>query len=295
MPILVGIDEAGYGPTLGPLVVAASRFRFHGEPPGDLWEALSRSVRRIAKGKDRRIPIADSKVVYSSRKGIRVLEEAVIGATLASGEDLETELGSPDIPLEADLLKIRPAGRRLAEDLEEIGGDYLGARIARVEPEEYNRLLRSEGNKSILLFCVWSRLLREILDEFPDETIRVFADRHGGRKSYLYMLHRYLGEHHPGAWGEDPESSDYHLDGDRVFVSFQTRAEERHLPVALASMVAKYVREVHMASFNRFWTDRIPDLRPTAGYPQDAERFIRSIRPHLDEMGIPAERVIRAR
>jgi hypothetical protein len=109
------------------------------------------------------------------------------------------------------------------------------------------------------------------------------------------MLDRYLGEFHPGAHGEDPDLSDYHLDGDRVFVSFQTRAEERHLPVALASMVAKYIREVRMVSFNRFWTDRIPDLRPTAGYPQDAERFIRSIRPHLEEMEIHPDRVIRRR
>ncbi len=46
MTVLAGIDEAGYGPTLGPLVVSLAAFRVAGaeaEAPGDLWSALGRS------------------------------------------------------------------------------------------------------------------------------------------------------------------------------------------------------------------------------------------------------------
>ena len=87
MAFLIGLDEAGYGPTLGPLVVAATSFRFEeaGSPdPGDLWTLLSRSVTRQPRRGDRRIPIADSKVIFSPHKGLSNLEEAVLAATLAS-------------------------------------------------------------------------------------------------------------------------------------------------------------------------------------------------------------------
>ena len=42
-------------------------------------------------------------------------------------------------------------------------------------------------------------------------------------------------------------------------------------------MVSKYLREAAMLAFNRFWRERVPELRPTAGYPSDARRFRRDI------------------
>jgi pyruvate/2-oxoglutarate/acetoin dehydrogenase E1 component len=48
---------------------------------------------------------------------------------------------------------------------------------------------------------------------------------------------------------------------------------EARAPVALASMTAKYVRELAMHAFNTFWSSRLPGLRPTAGYPSDALRW----------------------
>jgi hypothetical protein len=68
-------------------------------------------------------------------------------------------------------------------------------------------------------------------------------------------------------WGS-PES--------RTSVSFRTQGE-RFLPTALASMTAKYLRELAMRAFNEFWCARVPDLRPTAGYPKDSHRFRKAI------------------
>jgi len=44
--------------------------------------------------------------------------------------------------------------------------------------------------------------------------------------------------------------------------------------VALASMAAKYTREALMRVFNRYWSGRVPGIRPTAGYWDDGERFV---------------------
>ena len=82
----------------------------------------------------------------------------------------------------------------------------------------------------------------------------------------------------PDAWietlVESRAESRYHWgagDG-RVEVAFR-RGGESFLPAALASMTAKYLRELAMRAENAFWCARVPGLRPTAGYPLDARRF----------------------
>jgi hypothetical protein len=61
---------------------------------------------------------------------------------------------------------------------------------------------------------------------------------------------------------------------------------ERFLPTALASMTAKYLRELAMRAFNEFWSARVPNLRPTAGYPMDSHRFRNAIAVAQRELGI---------
>ena len=56
---------------------------------------------------------------------------------------------------------------------------------------------------------------------------------------------------------------------------FEPRADGCHLNVALASMAAKYLREVCMLQFNRYWAAQVPGLKPTAGYPTDAGPVLR--------------------
>ena len=51
-------------------------------------------------------------------------------------------------------------------------------------------------------------------------------------------------------------------------------------------MTAKYLRELSMRAFNEFWCARVPDLRPTAGYPYDARRFRKEIAAEQRELGI---------
>lgn len=311
----MGLDEAGYGPTLGPLVVAATAFRFENEPPEDLWRLLRRSVTRAPRRRDRRIPILDSKVLFTPRRGIAPLEEAVLSATRASrpgaDEDVESDLGlrfteadsiypwyrehAIEIPLAADTLRTRARASRLAADLEDHGGAYLGARAIPLEARDFNSLVEEKGNKSIALFSIWSRLLRRWLPPDIKEPVRVVADRHGGRKSYLGLLDRYLPDLRPSVLEEGPIRSDYSLAGGKITLSFQVRAEADHLQVALASMVAKYVREVRMHSFNRFWAGCVGGLRPTSGYYGDAGRFLEAIRPAMRRMRLPPNHLVRCK
>jgi hypothetical protein len=75
MPWVIGIDEAGYGPNLGPLVQAAVSLRL---PEGDDagWETLRPALRRSHEREDHRLLIDDSKKVYT-KGGLEALERGV--------------------------------------------------------------------------------------------------------------------------------------------------------------------------------------------------------------------------
>jgi hypothetical protein len=66
---------------------------------------------------------------------------------------------------------------------------------------------------------------------------------------------------------------------------------ERFMPTALASMTAKYLRELSMQAFNEFWRAFVPELKPTAGYYRDAWRFKKEIAAKQQELRID-DRVI---
>ena len=64
MIIYGGIDEAGFGPLIGPLVISLTLFKVDNVPtsaPPPMWEILKESITRSRKDPQKRIPIDDSK------------------------------------------------------------------------------------------------------------------------------------------------------------------------------------------------------------------------------------------
>jgi hypothetical protein len=59
-------------------------------------------------------------------------------------------------------------------------------------------------------------------------------------------------------------------------------------------MTAKYVRELFMLSFNRYWQRRKAGLDPTAGYGKDAWRFVREVAPLLEADGLTESDLVRS-
>lgn len=126
----------------------------------------------------------------------------------------------------------------------------------------------------------------------------IVCDRQGGRSQYAHFLHTCF----PGATITVVEESEmrsrYVVEdtrdslGDglprRAGVSFLVEGEQAHMPVALASMIAKLVRELCMDRFNRTWGARAKartslELKPTAGYALDAQRWLRDMEDVLSE------------
>src|SRR4051794_32927907 len=88
----VGIDEAGYGPNLGPLVMTAVVAEGPEDRPPDLWADFAATVVR-AGGTDSRLWIDDSKKIYRGGFGLDRLETPCLTPLAASGREPPITLG----------------------------------------------------------------------------------------------------------------------------------------------------------------------------------------------------------
>ena len=318
MPWRVGIDEAGYGPNLGPLVMTAVACRVPEKSvAANLWRLLRPAVRRASGKNARRLFVDDSKLIYSTARGVGDLETSVLSvlhaATAAEPPSVahlvqalhpEHELagepwygGATVLPLSTatEIIADRAGRFRAASEKAEVTWTFF--RCVIVCPARFNAWVEQWGSKGSVLSVGLVQLLNAVCLLEPAEAIRVTVDKHGGRNFY----HAALQEAFPDGWvlplEEGMDCSSYEIQGlDRpLHVSFRPRADSGHFEVALASMISKYVREALMAEFNSFWKQHIPDLEPTAGYPGDSQRFFEAIRPALTRLQIPEATMWRCR
>jgi ribonuclease HII len=142
-------------------------------------------------------------------------------------------------------------------------------------------------------------LLGGILAELPndEEPMLVACDKQGGRNFYAGMVQ----EAFPNGWviaeRESGVESRYRVEllDRRVTITFRPRADGDSVAVALASMLCKYLREICMRQFNRFWEKHAPGIESTAGYPVDAKRFYEAIQPAMEKLGLVEDQVWRKR
>jgi hypothetical protein len=354
MEVLIGVDEAGYGPNYGPLVVAATAWRVDAKGEGgrgkaegrrrrtrdvvskaeravtspttaiarpqamgssampDLYRLLKKGVVRDPVKCARRVAIADSKALYKPGLGLRQLERGVLAALAllqwecATVLELIGRLGADpecrrrELPChhgDHDGLPTELTAEELAEGAALLGAACLkngvtlvSIRARLVYPAEFNALVDQFGTKGAALSHVTLALVRQLTDALPTAhrplPTRIFFDKHGGRSRYAALLQH----HFPECWiepvAESRAESRYQWEhrGGPVAAAFRVGCEE-FLPTALASMTAKYKRELAMRAFNAFWTARVPGLRPTAGYPGDSRRFRSAIAAVQAELG----------
>jgi hypothetical protein len=319
MALIAGIDEAGYGPVLGPLVVSATAFYADEEAPRDLWRVLAPVVTRTPVRYNESIVVGDSKRLYSRLIGLRHLETAVLAFLTATDKRCESrdsllaalslsDAAEPGVcpwhvgaslglPVEVEPLTIEHKAARLKARLGARGVRFLGARSVVTPAGELNASIRRLGNKALALFERVGALLKWISICAAGGPFVVCVDKQGGRDHYAEPLQQVFSAAAVEVVAETRPVSEYRISGPEVqgVVSFRMDSEDAHLPAALASMYSKYLRELDLRLFNGFWQSRVPGLKATAGYSVDARRFLSQIRPAMAAAGLDLDAVVRFR
>jgi len=320
MSVWVGIDEAGYGPLLGPLVVAASVFRVPDNTNEEkLWGLLKECISRKRRRASDQVLVNDSKKVFAGRR-IKTLEESVLAFAAVMRKSPETvgqlienlsmpgfkslecypwynDLDGVPIPIAAT----RARWVNLTDSLTPLRGDgpcsFLGMRFIAVHPVEFNDMVRHTRNKALVEFQKTGILIRHAWRKYGTEGLMLAIDKQGGRDHYRKLLQDVFPNEKFKVVEEVKNRSVYKADDGRrcAIIVFKSRADSTCLPVALSSMLAKYVREVFMTLFNRYWEGVVPGVKPTAGYYKDAKRFIADVAAVIDKSPDISDLMIRVK
>ncbi len=324
MAVLAGIDEAGFGPVLGPLVVSTAVLRLPDEIVDEnLWSLLAGAITRKGLRRSPALPLADSKAMYVRKDGLVHLERGVLGMLAQAGpvptslNELLRRVGADCVqhipaypwyagadlrlPHQADPTDLKLRANAAAEAMRKRGIELAAIRAEPILAGQYNRLVAATRNKASALFGVTSQLIAYIFNTYaaksPPQVVRIVADRQGGRTHYRHQIQRMFEGGAIRVIVESEAHSAYAVEtADRAAeIHFRTKAETACLPVALASMLSKYLRELFMELLNAYWSQRVDGLKPTAGYYVDGKRFLADIASAVDAAGTDRSLLVRSR
>ncbi len=317
--VMAGVDEAGFGPLLGPLTIGAVALR---APDGliDPWQKLAPLVGREDERDPACLAVGDSKAVFARNDVGRARLErtalvfhaqvhglpenggAFLGATrpplsceALSGEFWHGLLPARLAPQPQDLSALVAS---LAEALRAAPLQVACCHVRAVPAGELNASFARTDSKGTTHWEQCAPLLVHLWHEFALEGLELVVDRHGGRMRYAALLAATFRGADVDVDSEKPERSIYHLrhdDGRAMRITFAEKADRLSFPVALASCLAKYARELCMEAFNAHFGAFQPGLVPTAGYRTDAWRWLAEAGPALACAGVAPATLVRTR
>lgn len=285
--IFSGIDEAALGPVLGPFCAASVSLTSKADELPNFTDHF----------KSAGLQFGDSKKIYSSQKGIKKLEYNVLALlscvtkkvpetifeliSMVYPESPEwrylpwfEELGNAALPRAAAADEVETSSKVLIDIFQNLGITVSQMNAVMASAEQFNYLIDQSQNKATAVRDVITPLVRQTVSHLESllPVHKLVIDCQGGRRYYDDWLGAVL----PGYQFESPGGSVYKTG--YITISFEIKADQHFIPTAMASMLAKYLREVMMEQFNLYWQKMVPGIKSTAGYPQDGRRFINDLK-----------------
>lgn len=324
--IITGIDEAGLGPILGPLIVSSAAFRVPDDKKeANFWRLLSTSVSASKKRLAGRLLICDSKKAYTPAIGIAFLEKTVLSCLEILNKTPKTVMDLVDalcpackerllqypwhkepfihrIKFNKDDIAISAGA--FGRNLEKHNMSLVSLNSFCFDVAYYNDMINKINNKSTVLFMAVCGLIDRTIKENACENYHFIIDHQGGRTKYTRHLRTMFPEMELKVLKEDSTISSYQLSTEprpsgsgikNIKLDFAVKADNDFLPVSLASMAGKYLREQLMICINNYFVQKCRNLRPTAGYWTDGKRFINDLKTIAPEIQYNPHQLIRCR
>lgn len=291
-PLWVGVDENGLGPRLGPLVATAcaldtnrrdkSAARF-GEQLGITDSKISSGFGSMAHAEGLALAVAEQHVGRGVTTADEVLDALSLDGTLA----LRAPCPSASHPQCWSEHAVPAFGGDVAagrEILAALGGKRGRVQVVRVRSailcaRTYNDAVERRGSKLDVDLELFERLLLDV-SRATSRELRAVCGMVGGIRRYPERF-AHLDRSRTRVLEETRTRASYAIEG-LGEVRFEVDADASSLPVALASMIGKYVRELAMARQNAFYRGHDPELPEVSGYHDpktarlvDASRLLR--------------------
>lgn len=307
---VIGADENGLGPWLGPLVSTAvaidvERYdadflREFGESWGIADSKRSSHFGHMARAEAFSLALAERELgrpvtTMHAFLGALALDGLAALRHLCPGGEAELACWGPDLALPAFGGDVEEGRRRLSA-FEASGARVRSVRTLPSCAKALNLARRQGRNKLRMDLHAFERLVLACAlagdEPAPDggEEVLAICGLVGGIRRYVASFGHWRGAR---VLTEIHGLSAYHVPG-LGEVRFEIKADARHMPVALASMVGKYVRELFMARLNRHWQLRLPGVRPASGYHDSVTKaLVKASESTRRERGLPDECFLR--
>jgi ribonuclease HII len=301
--LVLGVDENGLGPRLGPLVATSVCLEV------DAYDRNDRArLQRVAT----RVGIGDSKQT-SAFGQMRAAEGLALAVLEALHDRVPShvdellhwlELDGPSALRASCPRRSAPQCWSQTLQLPAFGGDVaegrlqlarLGkhgvrlrsARSAVMCAGRMNEQLRRLGSRTSVDLAMFERLVLAASRELATPLTAILG-MVGGIRDYERYFSLLAADSICGPV-RTRQAVSYQVAGVGS-LSFEIDADARHLPVALASMLGKYVRELCMERQNRFYVQHQDDLpRPSGYHDPVTRRFVEQSQQLRQRLGIVNE------
>ncbi len=295
--LVIGIDENGLGPRLGPLIATAVVLEVSAYDP----RALGKRAARAGVG-DSKVTAGFGNMKIAESIALALAEQA-LGRVPADVDELLTAIAVDGL---LPLRSICPSashpqcwshaltlpafggevalGRRALAKLARGGMGVRRARSAIACARAFNDGVVQLGSKLRVDLALFERLLEDGRRALGEDSLAI-CGMVGGIRRYVPQFST-IDPARIQVIEEVKGRSSYRIEG-LGEVRFEVDSDARHPPVALASMLGKYVREVVMARQNGFYRARDPVLEEVSGYHDPVTaRFVTATRDARTLLGI---------
>ena len=293
---IVGIDENGFGPKLGPLVVTGTIFKIDDEYNNhnfkktslenrveDSKDIFKQNIRSKAKGEDIVLSyyyLLFKKYPQDADEFLSAIAFPSIFSNAYHCEGIYRKIcwhPKLSIPIwERETPSINPQWETSLEEIQSII----------CCPREFNQELKKNPNKMLVNLSYFERLMNYYQEKYGSN-ILFLCGKIGGIKDYLKYSNFLNNKHRCQPLNITDDVSSY-LSSSLGKISFIKNGDQSEFPIALASIFGKYIREIFIERLNLNFPAEIRNDHYISGYYNHiTDSFIKNVLSNYQKLDIP--------